>query len=57
MIDLCNFLLPIDGVHAILFDISKKIRRIPVVDKVVEVDVAPIITIVSTGSKIVFRVF
>ena len=43
--------------HAIPSDIGKIIKPIAVIDRVIEVDVAPIITIVSTDSNIVFRVF
>ena len=56
MIILYNTLLPNEGVQAIPADIGKKIKLSPVIDRVIEVDVAPIITIVSTDSKIVFRV-
>ena len=49
-------MLPIDRVHAIADDIGKRIEPIPVMDKVKENDVAPIITIVSTDFNIVFRV-
>ena len=41
--------------HAIPADIGKIIKPIAVIDRVIEVDVAPI-TIVSTDSNIVFRV-
>ena len=54
MINLCIALLPNDKPQAIPADISKPINPIPVVDRVIEVDVAPIITIVSTDSKLVF---
>ena len=56
MIILCNTLLPNDKVQAIPADIGKVIKPTPVTDKVIEVDVAPMITIESTDSKIVFRV-
>ena len=42
--------------RAILADIGKFIRPIPLFDKVIEVDVVAIITVVSTDSNIVFRV-
>ena len=42
--------------HAIPADIGKIIKPIAIIDRVIEVDVAPIITIVSTDSNIVFRV-
>ena len=53
---LCNTLLPNDRVHAIPADIGQTIKPIPVIDRVIEVDVAPIITIVSTDSDIRFRI-
>ena len=56
MIKLCNTLLPNDRVQAIPIDIGKIIKPTPVTDKVIEVDVAPMITIESTDSNIVFRV-
>ena len=57
MINLCNILLPNDKVQALPADIGNIIKPIPVIDRVIEVDVAPIITILSTDSNIVFRVF
>ena len=42
--------------HAIIADIGKIIKPIAVIDRVKKIDVAPIITIVSTDSNIVFRV-
>ena len=56
MIILCNTLLPNDRVKASPADIGKTIKPIPVIDKNLEIDVAAIITIVSTDSNIVFRV-
>ena len=56
MINLCNTLLPNDRVQAIPADIGKIIRPIPVIDRVIEVDVDPMITIESTDSNILFRV-
>ena len=56
MINLCNTLLPNDRVQAILADIGKIINPIPVIDRVIEVDVAAMITILSTDSNTVFRV-
>ena len=56
MINLCNTLLPIDKVQTIAADIGKIIKPKPVTDRVIEVDVAPMITIESTGSKTLFRV-
>ena len=55
-INLCNFLLPNDRVQAIPADVGKIIKPIPVIDKVIEVDVAPIIIIESTDSNTVIRV-
>ena len=57
MIILCNTLLPNDRAHAITTDIGKLITPIPVFHGVIEVDVAPIKTILSIDSNIVFRVF
>ena len=57
MIILCNTLLPNDRAHAISADTGKIIKPIPRIDKVIEVELAPIITIVSTDSDIVFRIF
>ena len=56
MINLCNILLPKDRPQAIPADIGKIIKPTPVIDRVIEVDVAPKITILSTDSNIVFRV-
>ena len=56
MINLCNTLLPNDRVQAIPADIGKTIRPTPVIDRVNEVDVAAMITILSTDSNIVLRV-
>ena len=56
MINLCNTLLPNDRVQTIPADTGRRIKPIPVIDKVIEVDVAPMITILSTDSNIVFRV-
>ena len=57
MFILCNILLPNDKADAVAADIDKIIKPIPVIDKLIEVDVAPIITIVSSDSNIVFGVF
>ena len=57
MIISCNTLLLDDGAQAIPTDIVKIIKPIPVVDKVIEVDVAPIKPIVSTDLNMVFAVF
>ena len=56
MIVLCNILLPNDRVHAMPAEIGKINEPTPTIDKLIEVDVAPIITIVSADSKIVFWV-
>ena len=56
MINLCNILLPKDRPQAIPADIGKTIKPIPVTDRVIEVDVAPMITMLSTDSNTVFRV-
>ena len=40
MITLCNTLLVRNRVHVIPADIGKKIKPMPVIDKVLEVDVA-----------------
>ena len=56
MINLCNTLLPNDRVQTIAADIGKIIKPTPVIDRVIEVDVAAMITILSTDSNIVFRV-
>ena len=55
-INLCNTLLPNDKVQAIPADIGEIIKPKPVTDRVIEVDVAPMITIESTHSNFVFRV-
>ena len=56
MINLCNILLSKDRVQAIPADIGKIIKPIPVIDRLIEVDDAPMMTILSTDSIIVFRV-
>ena len=56
MINLCNTLLPDDRVQAIPAAIGKIIRPILVIDRVIEVDVAPMMTIESTNSNTVFTV-
>ena len=55
MINLCNTLLPKDRVQAIPADIGKIVKPIPVFDRVIEVDVAAMITILSTDSNTVFK--
>ena len=54
MINLCNAWLPNDKAHAYPADTGRIITPIPVIDRVLEVDVRPIITIVSTDFKIAF---
>ena len=56
MINLCNILLLKDRPQTIRADIGKIIKPTPVTDSVIEVDVAAMITILSTDSNIVFRV-
>ena len=56
MINLCNILLPKDRPQAIPADIGKTINPIPVIDRVIEVDVAAMIMILSIDSNTVFRV-
>ena len=56
MINLCNILLPNDKVQAIPADFGKMIKPTSVNDRVIEVDVAPMITILSTDSSTMFRV-
>ena len=56
MINLCNTLLPNDRQQAIPADVRKIFKPTPVTDKVIKVDVAAMITILSTDSNIVFRV-
>ena len=56
MTNLCNTLLPKDRVQAIPADIRQIIKPKPVIDRVIEVDVAPMITILSTDSNIVLKV-
>ena len=56
MINLCNTLLPNDKPQATPADMGKLIIPIPVIDRVIDVDVAPMITMLSTDSNTVFRV-
>ena len=44
-------------VQVIPADIGKTIKPIPVIDRLIEVDVAAILIILSTDSNIVFSVF
>ena len=55
MIILCINLLPNDRMHAIPADFGTIFELKPVIDKVIEVHVAPIITVVTNDSIIVFR--
>ena len=52
----CITLLSNDRAHAFPIDIGKTIKLIPISDRVTEVDVASILTIVFIASKIVVRV-
>ena len=52
----CKTLLDNDRAQAIPADIGKVNKLTPVIDGVIGVDVAPMITIEFTDSKIVFRV-
>ena len=56
MKNLCNTLLPIDRLHTIPADIGETVKPIPTIDRVIEVDVAPITITLSTDSNTVFRV-
>ena len=57
MLNLCNTLLASDKVQAIPADIGKIFKPIPVIDRFIEVDVAPMIIILRTDSNTVFRVY
>ena len=56
MINLCKNLFHNDRGQAIPADICKIVKPTPVTDRVIELDVAPIITISSTDPNIVFGV-
>ena len=56
MIMLCNTLPPNDRVQAKPAVFGRKRCTIPIIDKTIEVDVAPTIPIESTDSISVFRV-
>ena len=56
MINLCNTLLPNDRVQTIPADIGKTFKLVPVIDRIVEIYVAPMIKKLSTVSYTVFRV-
>ena len=57
MIILCTIVLLSDKEQTIRADIGKMIKPIPVIDRIIEVDVAPMISIECTDSNIVFTVF
>ena len=57
MINLSNTLLHKDRVHAMPADIGKRIKPITITDSVIEVIVAALITIVSTNSDFVPKLF
>ena len=56
MINLCKTLLPNERVQLFPADIGKTIKPIPDLDRVIDVDVDPMIILVSTDSNNVFRV-
>ena len=56
IITLCNILSPNDRVKANPADIVKKIKPIPVIDRAIVADVAPIKTVESIHSSIVLKV-
>ena len=56
MFNLFKTLLPSDTVQVIPADIGKTTKPIPVIDKVIEFDNAPIEIILSIDSNTVFRV-
>ena len=56
MIKFCKTLLPGDKVQTRPAELGETIKPIPVIDKVVEVDVAPMITNPSMDSRSLFRV-
>ena len=56
MVILCNTLLPKYRVHAIPADIGKIFKPKPVTDRIMKVNAAPMITILSIDSNTVFRV-
>ena len=57
MINLCNTLLLNDRVQTIPADIGKITIPKPVTNRVIEVDVAPMMMTLSTDSNFVFRVY
>ena len=56
MNNLCNTLLHNDRVHAIPAEFAKTTKPKQVIDRVIEVEVTPMIKIESIDSKTVFRV-
>ena len=56
MNNVCNTLLPNDEAQVIPADMGKIIKPIPVIDRVIEVDVAPMIILLCIDSNTVFRV-
>ena len=56
MINLCNTFLLYGKVHTLTPDIGKTIKQTPVIDRFIEVDLPPMIIILSTDSNTVFRV-
>ena len=56
MINFCDTLLPNDEPQAIPADIGRILKPKPVIDRVIEVEVAPMITMETSDSKTVFRV-
>ena len=56
MNNLCKTFLPNGSVHANPADFGKIFKPIPVTDRVIEVEVIPIIMIESTDSNILFSV-
>ena len=56
MINLCKTLLPIDKVHATPADIGNIINLIPVIDRLLKVNVAPKLKLLSNVFSIVITV-
>ena len=56
MISLCSILLPKDIPQATPATTGKTIKPTPVTDRLIEVEVAPMITILSTDSNTIFEV-
>ena len=57
MINLWNILLPNAKAHTVPADIVKTIKPLRIIERLIEVEVAPIIKFVSTDSNIVFKDF